>query len=46
MEKGIKYYFSVNGSDGNPNITEYDKHGSLRSLYRTQTSKTRNAKYL
>ena len=46
MEKWIQCYFSLNGSDGNPNIENYDKNGSLCTLARTQTSKLRNSNHL
>ena len=29
MEKWIQCYFSLNGSDGNANIENYNKNGSL-----------------
>ena len=43
MDKFIQYYFILNSSDGNLNITECDKNRSLHTLAQTQTSKT--AKY-
>ena len=46
MDKFILCYCSLTGSDGNPNIAECDDNGSLRTLARTQTSKTRYAKIL
>ena len=43
-EKCIQYYCSLIGSGKNPNITECDKNGSLRSLVLTQKRKLAKCK--
>ena len=45
MEKFIQWYFSLNDSDGNMNITDYNNIGSLRALDRKQTKKYETKKY-
>ena len=46
MYECIQYYFSLNGSDGNLNIIDYNINVSMRPLARSKTRKTQNAKHL
>ena len=39
-------YYSLNGSDGNPNITECDTNGSLCTLVRTQKTLVKCATFI
>ena len=39
MYECIQYYFSLNGSDGNLNIIDYNINVSMRPLARSKTNK-------